>query len=37
MNEIEEVSLEKGFNVDCIWTGKVIENLHATLYISSMW
>ena len=37
MNAIEEVSLEKEFNVDCIWTDKEIGNLHDALYMSSMW
>ena len=36
MNVIEEVSLEKEFSVDCIWTDKDIENLHDALYMSSM-
>ncbi len=37
MNAIEEVSLEKEFNVDCIWTDRIIRNLHDALYMSSMW
>ena len=37
MNAIEEVSLEKEFNADCIWTNKNIRDLHDALYMSSMW
>ena len=37
MNVIEEVSLEKGFNVDYIWTDKGKGDLHDALYMSSMW
>lgn len=37
MNAIEEVSLEKEFNVDCIWDDKDIKNLSDALYMSSMW
>ena len=37
MNAIEEVSLEKEFNADCIWTDKIIRDLHDALYMSSIW
>ena len=37
MNAMEEVSLEKEFNVDCIWADKDIGNLNDALYMSSMW
>ena len=37
MNAIEEVFLEKEFNADCIWTDKIIRDLHDALYMSSMW
>ena len=37
MNAIEEVFLEREFNVDCIWADKDIKNLNDALYMSSMW
>ena len=36
MNAIEEVSLEKEFNADCIWTDKDIGNLHDVLCMSAL-